>query len=76
MRPFRKGSALPSRPRDRRLGPGGKFRRGVHLVMRKGCRNLGDKLEFIRAAVQRYMDATKPAGCFNGLGRVRQGSRP
>lgn len=49
-------SELLSQAQDRRLGPGEKLRLYVHLLMCKGCRNFGDQLGFIRAAVKRYIE--------------------
>ncbi len=49
-------SELLSQAQDRRLGPGEKFGLRIHLMMCKGCRNFGDQLEFIRAAMKRYVE--------------------
>lgn len=48
-------SGLMSQAQDRRLGAGEKFKLNVHLMMCRGCRNFGDQLLFIRAAVKRYV---------------------
>ena len=49
-------SELLSQGQDRQLGRGEKLRLNLHLLVCKGCRNFGDQLVFIRAAVKRYIE--------------------
>lgn len=56
MATCRETSELLSQAQDRRLGWGEKMRLNVHLLTCKGCRNFGDQLGFIRAAVKRYIE--------------------
>lgn len=49
-------SELLSQAQDRRLARGERFGLNVHLLVCKGCRNFGDQLGFIRAAMKRYIE--------------------
>ncbi|MBX9810466.1 MAG: zf-HC2 domain-containing protein [Burkholderiales bacterium] len=49
-------SELLSQAQDRPLGLGEKFGLNLHLMMCNGCRNFGKQLDFIRAAMKRYLE--------------------
>lgn len=49
-------SELLSQSQERPLRPGEKFQLKLHLLMCDGCRNFGRQLDFIRAAMQRYLE--------------------
>lgn len=49
-------SELLSQAQDRPLGLGEKFGLKAHLLMCNGCRNFAKQLDFIRAAMKRYLE--------------------
>ncbi len=51
-------SELLSQSQDRPLRPGEKFGLHVHLLMCQGCRNFSTQLDFIRAAMKRYLESS------------------
>ncbi len=52
----REASELLSQGQDRPLSLGEKFALKAHLLLCKGCRNFGKQLDFIRAAMKRYLE--------------------
>jgi hypothetical protein len=53
-------SELLSQAQDRRLSLREKFALHVHLPLCEGCRNVNRQLDFLRAAIQRYLDRDEP----------------
>jgi predicted anti-sigma-YlaC factor YlaD len=49
-------SELLSQAQDCQLSRGEKFWLNAHLLMCKGCRNFGKQLDFMRAAMRRYLE--------------------
>jgi hypothetical protein len=55
-RKFWEASELLSQGQNRPLSLGEKFGLKLHLLMCDGCRNSGKQLDFIRAAMKRYLE--------------------
>jgi hypothetical protein len=52
----RETSGLQSRARDQRLLPGTRAGLYLHLLACEGCRNFRRQIDFVRAAMKRYVD--------------------
>ena len=49
-------SELLSQAQDRQLSLREKFALRVHLPLCEGCRNFNRQMDFLRAAIKRYLD--------------------